>query len=71
MEQKHSHSKIIDHLGGTAAVARIFDIAQPSVTKWRTEGIPKARLMYLEVVHPELFKPETKEAGHEPINAVS
>lgn len=40
---------VIDKLGGTAAVAKLFRIRPPSVCKWRSEGIPKARVMYLEV----------------------
>lgn len=56
MTEKHPDSKIIDQLGGTAVTARIFDIAMPSVTKWRWEGIPKARLMYLKVARPDLFQ---------------
>lgn len=40
---------VIDKLGGTAAVAKLFRIRQPSVCKWRNAGIPKARIMYLEV----------------------
>lgn len=54
MDEK-TPSEIIDALGGTTAVARIFDIRPPSVTEWKTEGIPKARLMYLKLAHPELF----------------
>lgn len=43
-------TQVIDTLGGTAAVSRIFDIAMASVSKWRDEGIPASRMMYLEVV---------------------
>lgn len=51
-------SDIIDKLGGTAHVARMFRIKQASVSEWRNKGIPPARVMYLEVVHPELFAAE-------------
>lgn len=61
MKEKTS-SEIIDALGGTTAVARIFDIRPPSVTEWRTEGIPKARLMYLKLAHPEAFLDERTAA---------
>ncbi len=43
--------QVIDALGGTAAVARIFEIAMPSVSAWKEEGIPPARMMFLRVAH--------------------
>ena len=43
--------KIIEALGGVAAVARIFKIAMPSVSNWKHEGIPDARMMYLKVAY--------------------
>lgn len=58
MNTKHSDSQRIDQLGGTTAVARMFHIAPPSVAKWRKEGIPEARLMYLRVVRPDIFPAE-------------
>lgn len=63
MKEKHPDSKIIDALGGTAEVARMFEISQPSVSDWRKDGIPKARLMYLRAVRPELFA-GTQERNH-------
>ena len=49
-------SEIIDSLGGTCAVARLCGgIKPPSVTKWRTNGIPQARLMFLKAVRPDVF----------------
>lgn len=53
---KHPHSLIIDDLGGTAAVAKIFSIKNPSVSKWRNTGIPAARLMYLKKAYPKIMK---------------
>ena len=32
-------------------MARIFDIAMPSVTAWKETGIPHARMMFLRVAH--------------------
>lgn len=43
--------QVIDALGGTAAVARIFEIAMPSVTAWKEDGIPRARMMFLRVAY--------------------
>lgn len=42
-------TQVIEALGGTAEVARIFNISMPSVSAWKAEGIPEARVMYLRV----------------------
>lgn len=47
-------SKIIDKLGGTMAVARMFDIKHPSVAEWRYRGIPKTRRHTLALAYPDL-----------------
>lgn len=49
------HSRLIDELGGTGLVAKMFGIEPPSVSYWRANGIPKARLMYLRAVYPAKF----------------
>lgn len=49
-------NKIIDSLGGTAEVARICDVKPPSVSEWRVVGIPHARLMYLRLLRPDVFR---------------
>jgi hypothetical protein len=49
-------NEILDKLGGSHAVARIFEIRGPSVSDWRKYGIPKARRMYLQVVYPHVFE---------------
>ena len=48
--------KIIEALGGVAEVARIFKIAMPSVSNWKHEGIPGARMMYLKVAYATQLK---------------
>ena len=48
-------NKIIDDLGGTNEVARICNVKPPSVSQWRAEGIPPARLMYLRLLRPDVF----------------
>lgn len=58
-------NKIIDALGGTAAVAKLCKVKPPSVSEWRTNGIPDARLQFLEVVRPDVFpkiKPSRRQA---------
>ena len=49
-------NKVIDALGGTSEVARLCDVRMPSVSGWRVRGIPKARMLYLQVVRPTAFK---------------
>lgn len=48
-------SKIIDALGGTAAVAKLCRVRPPSVSEWRKAGIPRARRQFLELIRPDLF----------------
>ncbi len=48
-------SEIIDRLGGTTEVARICQIKPPSVSEWRSTGIPQARRQFLELLRPDAF----------------
>lgn len=52
---KPTDSEIIDRLGGTTEVARICQIKPPSVSEWRSTGIPPARRQYLELLRPDAF----------------
>lgn len=47
---------VIDRLGGTTAVARICECKPPSVHQWRIDGIPKYRIQFLRLAHPEAFE---------------
>lgn len=49
-------NQIIQNLGGTAAVARLCRVKQPSVSQWRRNGIPPARLQYLMLLRPDAFR---------------
>ncbi|PMC18323.1 hypothetical protein [Oligella urethralis] len=53
---QHNDSNLIDLLGGTAAVANIFNISMASVSAWRKSGIPKARMMYLELKYKNIIR---------------
>jgi hypothetical protein len=62
---EHPHTKIIDELGGNSTVSSIFSISSQAVSKWRKQGIPPARMMYLKIAHPEVCaqaEPERKAA---------
>lgn len=48
-EKNEAAVKVIEALGGTAAVARIFGLEMPSVSDWKKDGIPGARMMFLRV----------------------
>lgn len=55
VRMRHNDSQIIDQLGGNAALAKLFNVSSQAVSKWRTEGIPDARLMYLRLAYPRIF----------------
>lgn len=42
-------TEIIRRLGGTAKVSRVFGVTMPSVSDWKRDGIPHARVMFLKV----------------------
>lgn len=52
----HQAAEIIERLGGTAEVSRIFNLSMPSVSDWKKTGIPKARMMFLEVAHVDALR---------------
>lgn len=56
------HSKLIDMLGGTVEVARLCQVSSQAVSKWRNEGIPHARLMYLRLARKDVFEQFDAEA---------
>lgn len=58
-------NKIIDALGGTAEVARMCDVQPPSVSEWRKEGIPRARLMYLRLLRPDVFEGQGEQEARQ------
>lgn len=61
-------SDIIDQLGGTAEVARLCEVQPPSVSEWRVSGIPKARMLYLRAIRPDVFAKQPG-ASDEPAKA--
>ncbi len=56
MDQHITDAQIIDALGGTSEVARLCEVTPGAVSQWRTEGIPKPRLMFLRLARPKVFK---------------
>lgn len=56
-------NKIIDLLGGSLAVARLCDVTVGAVSQWRRSGIPRARVMYLQAVRPDVFSQDANAAS--------
>lgn len=56
-------SKIIDRLGGNSEVSRLFEISSQAVSKWRREGIPNPRMMYLKLARPDVFEDEIQSSN--------
>lgn len=55
-------NRVIDALGGTAAVAGLCEVNMQAVSQWRRNGIPDARLQYLRLLRPDVF-PATERAA--------
>ena len=63
LSMEHTDSVIIDKLGGTSKVAELCRVSSQAVSKWRREGIPPARRMFLELVLPEAFDAHSDQAA--------
>jgi hypothetical protein len=55
------HSRIIDAIGGTGEVAKLCEVLPSAVSQWRTDGIPRARLMYLRLIRPDVFNTASRK----------
>lgn len=56
---KEQHKKLIQELGGSAAVAELCEVSVSAVSQWIADygqGIPRARLLYLNAIRPKAFK---------------
>lgn len=51
-------SQKIDFLGGTSAVAGLCDLTTGAVSQWRTNGIPKGWMRFIDV---EVAKKQKRE----------
>ena len=57
-------NKFIDACGGTTIVARACEVTTGAVSQWRTNGIPRARVMFLELKFPATRKLSSLETDH-------
>lgn len=55
-EKNEEAAKAIAALGGTAEVARLFSVSMPSVSDWKKDGIPRARVMFLRAAKSRELK---------------
>lgn len=53
---KQDPNTIIDLIGGTAKVSEICGVTRSAVSQWRSNGIPRAHMRFLEVKFPILRK---------------
>jgi len=49
-------NRIIDAMGGTSKVSKLFGLTTGAVSQWRTEGIPDSRLFSIKLMRKDLFK---------------
>lgn len=49
-------SHIIDRLGGPTVVGKLCECQPQAVSQWKQKGIPKARLLYLRAIRPDVFE---------------
>ncbi|MFH2134461.1 MAG: hypothetical protein ABII81_04685 [Pseudomonadota bacterium] len=61
-EELKKHGALINQIG-TPVLTTMFGISKGAISQWRHNGIPKARLMYLELVRPELFVEATESTS--------
>lgn len=55
----------IDLLGGTHEAAKFFEVTPGAISQWRKDGIPRARLMYLRAMRPDIYAAASKMRGDE------
>lgn len=49
MGMNASANAVIDHLGGTSAVAKLIEAPMSTVHSWRKNGIPHSRMAHLRL----------------------
>jgi hypothetical protein len=69
MDKKAAAKTLITRLGGTTKTAKYFGVEPPSVSEWREKGIPKPRMMYLRLAHPEWFDLDGNALPLDPMEA--
>ena len=55
MTTTENAAEIIQRLGGPTRIAELCDISAQAVSQWVHNGIPKARMQFLELARPDVF----------------
>lgn len=63
IKQMNNDNDIIDQLGGTVRVAELCKVRPQAVSKWRRDGIPQARLMFLAAIRPDVVRTNSTRFG--------
>ncbi len=59
---KKSIYSIVQELGGTGAVADLCHVSSQAVSQWiAKKKIPQARLLFLQLLKPEVFAEEEEQ----------
>ena len=47
---------IVEKMGGTTAVAKMYGMTTQNVSRWKRHGFPKSWLRVIKLERPDLFK---------------
>lgn len=60
-------TEIIQRLGGATKTAALCEVSIQAVSQWNRNGIPKARLQFLQLARPDVFpKQKRVKAASQP-----
>jgi hypothetical protein len=62
-EENYGAEDVIEAFGGPTKTAELCEVTKSAVSQWKTNGIPKAQLKFLQAAHPEVFNQLTKHAA--------
>ena len=63
------YAKIIRHFGNQGRVAAALGITQPSISLWKTRGIPLLRQMQIQLVTGGILQASSNNLAHKPTKA--
>jgi hypothetical protein len=53
-------TEIIQRLGGATKAAALCEVTVQAVSQWNHNGIPKARMQFLKLARPDVFRVKAK-----------
>lgn len=54
---------LIEQFDGTSKVAALCEVRPPSITAWRTKGVPHAWNKYFKLLNPKLYRAAERAAA--------